>query len=66
MTNTTTQNSEIIFSNYLELLDNLKEKIRSSQVRASISVNTELVILYWEIGTEIVQRQKKRGVALRS
>lgn len=39
----------------------LKEKICSSQIKASISVNTELIKLYWEIGLEIVQRHKEEG-----
>ena len=53
--------SELIPSTYIELLNTLKEKIRSSQIKASISVNTELIKLYWEIGLEIVQRQKEEG-----
>jgi predicted nuclease of restriction endonuclease-like (RecB) superfamily len=48
-------------SNYVELLNTLKEKIRFSQIKASISVNSELIKLYWEIGYEIIQRQKEEG-----
>ena len=38
-----------------------KKKFCSSQLKASISVNTELINLYWEVGLEIVQRQKEEG-----
>jgi hypothetical protein len=32
---------------YPKLLRELKERIRSAQVRAAVSVNRELVSLYW-------------------
>jgi len=46
---------------YSELLENLKARIRSAQVKAALSVNHELVVLYWDIGRKILQRQKKEG-----
>lgn len=42
---------------YTELLNTLKERIHASHVRAVISVNRELVLLYWQIGREILARQ---------
>lgn len=42
---------------YAELLSMLKERIRTAQLRASVSVNRELVLLYWEIGRNILLRQ---------
>ncbi len=42
---------------YAELLRSLKERIRSSKVNAALSVNRELIILYWQIGREILKRQ---------
>jgi predicted nuclease of restriction endonuclease-like (RecB) superfamily len=35
---------------YVELLNELKEKIRKAQLKAALAVNSELVFLYWEIG----------------
>ena len=61
MTDALVKKSQTTSSNYVELLNALKEKIRSSQLKASISVNTELINLYWEVGLEIVQRQKEEG-----
>ncbi|MGD1860647.1 MAG: YhcG family protein [Leptolyngbyaceae cyanobacterium] len=46
---------------YEELLTQLKDRIRQSQVRAALSVNRELVVLYWQIGREILQRQTDQG-----
>jgi predicted nuclease of restriction endonuclease-like (RecB) superfamily len=42
---------------YIELIISLKEKIRAAQHKAALSVNKELVMLYWEIGREILTRQ---------
>lgn len=42
------------------LLD-LKQRIRSAQQRASLSVNRELVLLYWQIGRDILERQQAQG-----
>ena len=39
------------------MLQELKQRIQQSQVRASISVNRELVLLYWHIGQDILVRQ---------
>jgi predicted nuclease of restriction endonuclease-like (RecB) superfamily len=46
---------------YQELLTRLKSQIQTSQVRAAVAVNQELVLLYWGIGNEILQRQREEG-----
>lgn len=46
---------------YDAFLSDLKTRIRTAQVRAALAVNQELVQLYWQIGTEILQRQEKEG-----
>jgi len=46
---------------YHTLLGALKERIRSAQTRAALSVNRELVLLYWTIGREIAERQEEHG-----
>ncbi len=47
--------------NYNEFLQALKERIRSSQIKAALSVNQELVFLYWQIGKDILNRQEQKG-----
>ena len=46
---------------YSELLDNLKTRIRRSQLKASLAVNAEMILLYWDIGQMIHQRQQQEG-----
>jgi predicted nuclease of restriction endonuclease-like (RecB) superfamily len=46
---------------YRELVDRLTERIREAQARAARTVNTELVMLYWTIGHEIVEQQQASG-----
>ncbi len=46
---------------YQALLGDLKERIRSAQIRAALSVNRELVLLYWQIGRSIQERQETHG-----
>ena len=35
----------------------LKSRIKAAQLRASVAVNRELVLLYWQIGRDILERQ---------
>ncbi|NER84537.1 MAG: DUF1016 domain-containing protein [Leptolyngbya sp. SIO1D8] len=46
---------------YIKLLDELKRQIRSAQVKATLAVNRELILLYWQIGQEILTRQQQQG-----
>jgi predicted nuclease of restriction endonuclease-like (RecB) superfamily len=46
---------------YDVFLQQLKERIRSAQIRAALSVNKELILLYWGIGRDILTRQESEG-----
>ncbi|MFH0922343.1 MAG: PDDEXK nuclease domain-containing protein [Fibrobacterota bacterium] len=46
---------------YLEVLAELKRKIIDSQSKAALSVNTNMIALYWHIGGTIVLRQTISG-----
>jgi predicted nuclease of restriction endonuclease-like (RecB) superfamily len=46
---------------YYHWLQQLKERIRSAQIKAAIKVNTELLSLYWELGREIIEKEKETG-----
>lgn len=50
-----------IDSEYAIWLSNLKKQVREAQLRAIVSVNSELILLYWQIGREILDRQDKHG-----
>ena len=43
---------------YKALFADIKARIRSTQIKAALSVNSELLKLYWSIGADIVFRQK--------
>ncbi len=43
---------------YAAFLEELKGRIRVAQIRASLSVNRELIRLYWSIGPDTLQRQR--------
>jgi predicted nuclease of restriction endonuclease-like (RecB) superfamily len=51
----------LIPADYAAWLLSLKEQIRRSRVKAGLAVNKELVILYWRIGKEILERQAAQG-----
>ncbi|MGG6270537.1 PDDEXK nuclease domain-containing protein [Leptolyngbya sp. AN03gr2] len=53
--------SSLVPEGYPQLLNDLKEQIRTAQVRAAIAVNRELVLLYWQIGRMILDRQAQAG-----
>ena len=42
---------------YTQWLIDLKIRIRQSQIKAAVKVNSELIRLYWELGQDIVARQ---------
>ncbi|MDX8337407.1 PDDEXK nuclease domain-containing protein [Candidatus Cetobacterium colombiensis] len=46
---------------YISLLEELKNKIKISQNRAILSVNKELIFLYYEIGKIILKNQSQKG-----
>lgn len=48
-------------ASYAALLTEIKDRVRSAQLRAHLAVNRELVLLYWQIGRDIVSRQKLEG-----
>jgi len=51
----------IVPEGYESFLKGLKERVRAAQLRAGLSVNRELVLLYWNIGRDILARQKDQG-----
>ena len=50
---------KIIKPEYKEWVKELKEKVQASQIKAALSVNQELLDLYWEFGKSISEKLKK-------
>lgn len=46
---------------YADWLAELKSRIHSAQQRATLAVNRELMLLYWQIGRDILVRQADQG-----
>ena len=46
---------------YADWLADLKGRIHAAQQRATLAVNRELVLLYWQIGRDILSRQAAQG-----
>ncbi|WP_162894757.1 PDDEXK nuclease domain-containing protein [Rhizobium terrae] len=46
---------------YAAFVSDLKRKIVEARHRASLSVNRELILLYWTIGRDILARQEREG-----
>ncbi len=46
---------------YALFLTDLKKRIRSARLSAGRVVNREMILLYWDIGRSIVEKQTRRG-----
>lgn len=44
---------------YKAFIKDIKERIQTAQIKAAVSVNQELLRLYWDMGERIVEKQKK-------
>ena len=48
-------------ADYAAWLGGLKSRIRSARISAARAVNRELIMLYWDIGRGIVEKQEDLG-----
>lgn len=46
---------------YRQFIENLKTRVVSARISAARAVNRDIILLYWDIGQGIVQRQQKLG-----
>jgi len=46
---------------YAAILGEIKERIRAERLRVVMAANVAMVILYWDIGRMILDRQEKEG-----
>lgn len=47
----------IVIEDYIEWIEDIKKRIKSSQIKASVKVNDVVLDLYWNIGKDIVEKQ---------
>jgi hypothetical protein len=50
---------KLLSAEYDDWLKYLKQQIKQTQIKASISVNSQLIMLYWDLGRQIVEKQDK-------
>ena len=43
---------------YKEFIKRIKLKVQQAQIKASLKVNIELLKFYWELGEEVIEKQK--------
>ena len=46
---------------YEDFLSELKNRISKAQLQVVVAVNKELILLYWQIGRDILNRQQQQG-----
>ena len=54
-------NGKLVPGGYNSFLKEIKQCIRIAQYEALKTVNKEMIMLYWDIGSKIVKNQKKHG-----
>lgn len=70
------QREEVIFpvapskvglpSDYVKILGDIKKRIAETRLRTVLAANTQMVLLYWDIGNLILKRQNKEGWGART
>ncbi len=46
---------------YIDWLNTLKNRIKQTQIKATLSANKTIITLYWELGKELYEKQEKQG-----
>ena len=55
------QPSMIPPDSYELFFNDLKKRISTARVKAALAVNKELILLYWQIGAQILAKQEEEG-----
>jgi hypothetical protein len=46
---------------YDRFVEDIKQRIRTAQIKVALAANAQLVLHYWEIGRDILASQKREG-----
>ena len=52
-------NDIIKLSEYRDWLHDLKQQIKKGQIKALLTVNSQMIMLYWDLGRQISEKQEK-------
>lgn len=61
MSQSDTRGALTLPDDYPRMLSDIKHRVAVAQTRAALAVNGELIALYWDIGREIVERERRGG-----
>ena len=53
----------VVTDDYKTWIEEVKNKIRNSQIKASVRINYEMLDLYWNLGVAICEKQNKAKFA---
>ena len=56
----------IVPAGYAEWLADVKARVHAGQERAGLAVNAEVMLLYWQLGRDMLDQQDQEGWARRS
>jgi predicted nuclease of restriction endonuclease-like (RecB) superfamily len=46
---------------YTEFINTIKHKIREAQIKTVVAANSQMLLLYWQLGNYILENQQKEG-----
>ncbi len=49
------------YTNYKEFLVEIKNKVRDAQLKSLMAANSQMLLLYWQMGRYILQNQEAEG-----
>ena len=53
-------NSLHLDKEYMEFFSGIKTRLKTVQIRAALAANSELIKFYWELGTDLIEKQKSQ------
>ena len=52
------ENSLHLDKDYMDFFSNIRTRLKTAQIRAALAANSELIKFYWELGNDLIQKQK--------
>jgi hypothetical protein len=49
------------YKNYKELLIEIKSRVQEAQLKSVMAANSQMLLLYWQMGQYILQNQEAEG-----
>jgi predicted nuclease of restriction endonuclease-like (RecB) superfamily len=57
----TAQNDSLhLNKDYMDFFSSIKDRLKTAQIRAALAANSELIKFYWELGNDLIEKQKKQ------